>query len=1446
MQGEVGNTIAKAVSEKFGTKVIIGKVDLGLFNRLIIDDVLLYDQHGEPLLETSRLSVKINLWDLGQGRIRISNAQLFGLKANLYQQTTSAPANFQFILDSLASKDTTRHTPLDLRINSLIIRHGNLKWSKRFQTYKTGIFSSSHLELNDISTHIIINALKDDSVNINLRKLAFTEHSGLRLDRMELHLVANRKEATLKDFNLDMPHSHLEFGNITATYQYRKGKLFLPSLKYQGSAALSYVTPSDLACFLPSLSRGKERIYLQSLFSGSATSAEIRHFDLHTEHNSILLSASGYIRNWNTRKDWLANIRTLQVSTRGMRFIAASAGQKINIPDIVKRLGYIRFSGKIDGKKSGLNSKGSLGTSLGNMHLAFRLHQKKFETRLDTKGICIGKILANNKLDLISTTISVNGLLDAKNKPSYIQAKGSINRIDYNGYPFRNIYLDGTYNKGMASGMASINDPNAKIEIKGKALLSRKAPLLSLIAKVAHFSPSALRLTKAYPKTTFNFTAKADISGNSANTLNGNFDLVNFSMNSPLTNYHIDQFHIDAYTKDKSHEINLLSDFAQVHLQGKFNYRTLVQSIKNLISDKLPTLPGLLRKANGNNNNFAFSGTIVKSDWLNKLFNIPIEFKEPVNIQAAMSDRRHTLELTASLPEFSYSGSVYKNGYIHLTTPDDTLKGNIRLCKVNPNGRMDALELQAAAADNKLSTRISYDNNNKQLRVKGMLFSDTQFYKTLQNQNAAHASIHSSSLQIGDSIWTIEPSDIVYYKNHLTIDHFAVRHNHQHLIINGTATPYRQDSVLINLQDIDISYILNLVNFHAVDFGGKASGNACISSAFKQPNAYADLSVKNFTFEEGRMGTLLAHVDYDKSRKQINLMSTAQDGPAAQTLINGYISPQRDDILLNIGARGTDLEFLKHFCGSFMDRIDARGYGDIQVIGPLSSPNLQGNMTARGKIHLAQLNTEYSFNHLQVSAVPDEIAFSNDTIYDKENHIGILTGALRHHHLSHLTYDLNIQAQNLLSYDTRGLDNNSFYGHVFATGNCNIKGKSGETTIDIDAQSDKGSTFVYNVASPDEIGPQDFIHWNDATPEDSATAEERNKKENEQHVSDFPSDIKINFLIRANQNLTLRLIMDPQTGDYITLNGDGVIRANYFNKGAFNMFGTYVIDHGIYKLTIQNIIQKEFQFAQGGTIIFGGDPYQAALHLNAQYAVNGVSLSQLNLGSSFANNTIRVTCLMDITGTPRVPKLHFGLDMPTVNSDLKQMIYSSMNSTEEMNQQVMYLLAVGRFYPQGNNNAVAEETAKQNQTQLAMQSLLSGTLSQQINNVLSTVVHNTNWNLGANISTGDEGWNNAEYEGLLSGQMLNNRLLFNGQFGYRDNTNSASTSFIGDFDLRYLLFPNGNLAVRIYNETNDRYFIKNTLNTQGIGFIIKKDFNGWKDLFGLKTRKKSSRKSKKE
>ena len=122
--------------------------------------------------------------------------------------------------------------------------------------------------------------------------------------------------------------------------------------------------------------------------------------------------------------------------------------------------------------------------------------------------------------------------------------------------------------------------------------------------------------------------------------------------------------------------------------------------------------------------------------------------------------------------------------------------------------------------------------------------------------------------------------------------------------------------------------------------------------------------------------------------------------------------------------------------------------------------------------------------------------------------------------------------------------------------------------------------------------------------------------------------------------------------------------------------------------------------------------------------------------------------------------------------------------------------------------------------------------------MLNSVINSSNWSFGPNISTGSNGWNNAEYEGLLSGKLFNDRLLINGQFGYRDNINST-TNFIGDFNIRYLLTPKGGFSVNIYNQTNDRYFTKNSLTTQGIGLLIKKEFNRWSDLFGNKHRKRA-------
>ena len=587
------------------------------------------------------------------------------------------------------------------------------------------------------------------------------------------------------------------------------------------------------------------------------------------------------------------------------------------------------------------------------------------------------------------------------------------------------------------------------------------------------------------------------------------------------------------------------------------------------------------------------------------------------------------------------------------------------------------------------------------------------------------------------------------------------------------------------------------------------------------------------------MGVLHALASWNTEAQQIDINAVADGGPDSKTRINGYVSPVHNTIDLGIEADGTSIEFMHNFTRSFLSSISGNADGMARLSGTLDNINLTGQLIVDGEATVTPLNTTYKLVRDTVVMIPDEIELRRMRLLDALGNEAFLSGGIHHQHLTNLSYDLNVEANNLLAYDFNDFGESTFYGTVYASGDVSISGHGNDVIIDCNVTPQPGSVFVYNAASPDAISNQEFISWEKSSSASRSSSASQTSTSNLSVSRADDTDIYINFQINANPNAALKLLMDEQTKDYITLYGNGSLRATFHNKGSFNMFGTYTVDHGTYGITIQNIIKKNFTFNRGGTIVFGGDPYQAALNLQAVYSVSGVSLSDLNIGNSFSQNTIRVNCLMNIGGQPAAPQVDFDLEMPTVNADEQQMVRSIINGQQEMNQQVVYLLAIGRFYNQGSNNSASNE--RSDQTTLAMQSFLSGTLSSQINTLINQFIKNDNWNFGANISTGNEGWHNAEYEGIINGRMLNNRLLINGQFGYRDNATQANPSFIGDFDVQYLLYPNGNLALKVYNQTNDRYFTKSSLNTQGIGLIMKKDFNGLRDLFSSKKRRKTKK-----
>ena len=1430
----IGKKVAQAIGDQLNTEVNVGRIDLGFLNRIIIDDVCIYDQQQKRMLQIARLSARVDILPLTEGKISISSAQLFGAHARLYKKSQQTKPNFQFVLDALASEDTTQSKPLDLRINSLIIRRSSIVYDQLDAERTEGIFNPQHLNVHNISAQIILKTLTNDSIDLNVKRLSIMEQSGLSIDKLSMHLKAGKNGAHLSHFLLQMPSTQLNLYNLEASYKFNHDTLDKTSLQYKGEVFDTYITPSDLRCFFNPLKNFQKVIHTELSFNGTCHQVSLPKLNLYADAGDVKLKSNGRVDLQDDKTSWNANIDELTVSENILDFIQKNIPK---MPEQVKRIGNLQCNGTFQGSSKGdLSAHSTMNTDIGNLALDFTMTaDKQYRGNIDTEGLNLKQLLDNEKLGLFATNLTFDGQLFEGRAPN-VNAQGVIQQLDYNDYPFTNIGINGSYSSQGISGFLKVEDPNLALEIEGAFLKTSAGNDINLHGVVNHLVPQALKLSSKWQDAVFSANIDADFSAKTLNDAQGNLRISHFSMTQDShVPYYLDNLQITSGYENNLHYLTLVSDFAKAELKGDFEYNTIMKSITNFIGTALPTLPGLPPYSDLAKNNFSLKLQVFKTDWLQSFLKTDLVIGQPVMLSARVNDYSRTIHLETQMPDITYNGNRYTNGDLHITTPTDTIECFLSFNKLMEDNHEMAIRLQAKAKDNLLNTKFNWDNHDVKTPFSGELNVATSLYYNLLNTAEAHVRVQRSHIILNGSEWNVEPSDVLYRNGDLLVDHFMVHNNQQHIIIDGNVSSNTNDSLTIDLNDMEVAYILNLVDFHAVEFSGEATGTVIIREPLDNFKANANLTVKDFKFENGRMGTLHALAHWNKEREQIDINAIADDGLEAKTIIRGYVSPTYNTIDLGIQANGTYLDFMHNFTNSFLSSITGHAQGAVRLAGNLDDINLTGQLVIDGESTVTPLNTTYTLKNDTVILVPNEIELRRMRLYDKNGNMGILSGGIHHESLTNLTYDLFVNANNLLAYDFKEFGESTFYGTVYASGDVDIHGRSGEVTINCNVTPEKNSVFVYNASSPDAITDQEFIQWGSGSLKDKSDYSQGIRNNHTSPLfEDIPTDIYINFLINCTPAATLRLLMDANTNDYITLNGDGAIRATFYNKGPFNMFGTFTVDHGTYGITIQNIIKKNFTFNRGGTIVFGGDPYNAALNLQALYTVNGVSLSDLNIGTSFASNTIRVNCLMNIGGQPNNPQVDFDLEMPTVNADEQQMVRSIINGQQEMNQQVLYLLGIGRFYNQGLNNANTEQADR---TTLAMQSFLSGTLSTQINSLLNSVIKNDNWNFGANISTGDEGWHNAEYEGLVSGRMLNNRLLLNGQFGYRDNARQANPSFIGDFDIQYLLYPNGNLALKVYNQTNDRYFTKSSLNTQGIGLIMKKDFNGIRELFNVKKKK---------
>ena len=171
------------------------------------------------MLNVRRLSARFELKPLLEGRIVIYSVQMIGFDIRLKKENPESVPNFQFVLDAFASKDTLKEpTNLDLRINSVLINRGQVSYDVLSEPETPGKFNASHIGIKDLSASISLKALRNDTLNAIVRRLAFEELSGLRMKKLGLKLIADNNRLNLSHFNIQLPTSTLSIDSLVVTY----------------------------------------------------------------------------------------------------------------------------------------------------------------------------------------------------------------------------------------------------------------------------------------------------------------------------------------------------------------------------------------------------------------------------------------------------------------------------------------------------------------------------------------------------------------------------------------------------------------------------------------------------------------------------------------------------------------------------------------------------------------------------------------------------------------------------------------------------------------------------------------------------------------------------------------------------------------------------------------------------------------------------------------------------------------------------------------------------------------------------------------------------------------------------------------------------------------------------------------------------------------------------
>lgn len=1430
--------IVKELKRKIGTELGIGKLSFTPFNTVELDSVYLYDQSNEKVLIANNISASIDLLALFQKKIVITSAWLSDFEIHLSKDSINAPLNIQYIIEAFKKQDNTPKSQLDIKLSSVNISKGNFYFDiKNIPSIAdSNRFDKNHIAISDLEAKVALKSLKPDSLNIQVKKFGLKEKSGLEISNLLCRIVTDDKKISIRGFNLDLPSSKIELDrceiDVTPTSD------TLQALDYATLDCIignSQIAPKDISALVPAFRNFEDHITLDGQVNGSIDNLTIADLTI-LYGEKMHLKANVEIKDIRNPEETyiLGGIDELKISSSELeKIINNFSNGKTKLPSQLNQLGTIFFEGDISGYLSQLTAFGSISTDLGILKtdVLFGLKPNigidySLKGKVSTNDFKIGKLLNNKDLNLASFNVSVD-----LNKPTNSKIKGDadgeIFSVDFKDYTYNDIKLDINYDGLRLDGDLNIDDPNGKLNVSGLFDLSDKEkPELIFRAKAHNIQLSELNIAKNMHHSYLTFNIDANFSGKNIDNAEGyiRIDSIDFIREDMIleTNKILIEATVDSI---KSKKLKITSSLINGEITGQYAYSSIAKSILSMFQPYLPALITRKETKTENLNNFSFNFTINNTENFSKIFKVPVTVISPSKIIGFYDDSRNKFKVEAFTPVLKAAGMNISSGYILAENNESKINTRIDAQIIGKKATND-VSIQSSVENNSINTNISFSNDGKQM-AKGNFSINTLFTKDDKDPLEIDIKLLPSELTLNSLNWNLKESDIHIESGTYEINNFelATDDKKQILGINGKYSPKNPTDVLeAELKDINLEYIFQTLAIDVLKFGGLASGNLYVSTIENKPYANTQLEVTDMSFNGTYLGNLKLFSELDKETNKVILNGLITSRESKITKVDGTIDPIKQGLSIHFDADSLDISFLNTYASAVFQNISGRGTGKVHLFGDFSDVTVEGKAFIQdGNIGIGFLNTNYKFTDT-VFMKKDLIYFNNLALIDQYDNRAIANGKVSHDFFRDFNYQVDFTASNFLVYNATKAQNPIFYGTVFGSGKGSVGGDEQAVDINVSMRTEDKTAVRMNFME-EFVNEYSFITYKDKKQHSSDSISSDKQIALSPIKTNSGMEINMDFYIDATPDAVVEILMDPVGGDVIRGSGNGAMQFQWNSKSAPLLFGTYNISRGSYNFTFQRILERRFSIEEGSNVQFRGDPFQATLDVSAVYKVNA-SLNDLDreLAKKSGQTTIPVNCILNLTGALKHPTVDLDLKFPAADAEIERQVKNLISTEDLINKQVTFLLLLSRFYkPDGNADT-------QDSSDLAV--LASATLSNQLTKIVSSI--DDRWELGTNIKwynyTEDT---NMELELLVGSRLLNDRLLINGNFGYRNDININKDAMIADVDIEYLLNNAGTWRIKAYNHYNEKYYyIDRTSYTQGFGIVYKKDFDNIKDLFG--------------